>query len=115
MNVKLTKGLAAAAVSAAMMLGAAVPALAVNQGNVLPNDDGYYLTKTYNGVSDGAVSETLSFTVENYKVTDAKADVTTENMPTVSIDNVTAKSDESNKVKLTLKPYTSAGVSVGLI
>lgn len=109
MNVKLTKGLAAAAVSAAMMLGAAVPALAVSQGNVLPNDDGYYLTKTYNGVSDGAVSEALEFNVEKYKVTDAKSGVTAENMPAVSIDEVSATSDQNNKVKLTLQTYESAG------
>ena len=107
MNVKLTKGLAAAAVSAAMMLGAAVPALAVNQGNVLPNDGGYYLTKTYNGVSDGAVSETLSFKVENYKFTDTNASVTTE--PAVNIDDVSATSGQNNKVKLTLPTYESAG------
>lgn len=107
MNAKLTKGLAAAAVSAAMMLGAAVPALAVNQGNVLPNDGGYYLTKTYNGVSDGAVSETLSFDVENYKFTDTNASVTTE--PAVSIDDVSATSGQNNKVKLTLPTYESAG------
>lgn len=105
MNVKLTKGLAAAAVSAAMMLGAAVPALAVT----LPNDNGYYLNKTYNGVSDGTVSETLKFNVEKYKVTDAKSDVTAENMPAVSIDDVSATSGQNNKVKLTLPTYESAG------
>lgn len=105
MNVKLTKGLAAAAVSAAMMLGAAVPALAVT----LPNDNGYYLNKTYNGVSDGTVSETLKFNVANYKVTDAKSGVTAENMPSVGIDDVSATSGQDNKVKLTLPTYTSAG------
>lgn len=105
MNVKLTKGLAAASVSAAMMLGAAVPALA----DTLPNDNGYYLNKTYNGVSDGTVSETLKFNVERYKVTDAKSDVTDENMPPVSIDDVSATSGQDNKVKLTLPTYESAG------
>lgn len=105
MNVKLTKGLAAAAVSAAMMLGAAVPALAVT----LPNDNGYYLNKTYNGVSDGTVSETLKFNVANYKVTDAKSGVTAENMPSVGIDDVSATSGQDNKVKLTLPTYESAG------
>ena len=105
MNVKLTKGLAAAAVSAAMMFGAAVPSLAVT----LPNDNGYYLNKTYNGVSDGTVSETLKFNVEKYKVTDAKSDVTAENMPAVSIDDVSATSGQNNKVKLTLPTYESAG------
>lgn len=108
MNVKLTRGIAAAAVSAAMMLGAAVPALA-EDAKTLPNDNGYYLTKTYNGVSDGTVSETLGFTVTNYKVTDAKADVTAKNMPPVSINDVNATSGQNNKVKLTLPTYTSAG------
>lgn len=109
MNVKLTKGLAAAAVSAAMMLGAAVPALAADAAKTLPNDGGYYLTKTYNGVSDGTVSEKLGFTVEKYTVTDAKNGVTAKNMPAVSIDDVTATSGQNNKVKLTLPTYTSAG------
>lgn len=110
MNVKLTRGLAAAAVSAAMMLGAAVPALAADAPKTLPNDNGvYYLTKTYDGVSDGTVSETLGFTVTNYDVTDAKNGVTVENMPAVSIAEVPATSGKDNKVKLTLSPYTSAG------
>lgn len=110
MNVKLTRGIAAAAVSAAMMLGAAVPALAADAPKTLPNDNGdYYLTKTYDGVSDGTVSETLGFTVTKYKVTDAKSDVTVENMPAVSIAEVPATSGQANKVKLTLSPYTSAG------
>lgn len=105
MNMKLTRGLAAAAVSAAMMLGAAVPALA----DTLPNDNGYYLNKTYSGVSDGTVSETLKFNVVNYKVTDAKSGVTAKNMPPVSIADVSATSGRDNKVKLTLPTYTSAG------
>ena len=110
MNVKLTRGLAAAAISAAMMVGTAVPALADENVKTLPNDGGYYLTKTYNGVSDGTVSETLHFTVTNYKFTDTNASVTTENMPTVSIDDVSATSGQDNQVKLKFsKPYTSAG------
>ena len=109
MNVKLTRGLAAAAISAAMMFGTAVPALAEDAAKTLPNANGYYLTKTYNGVSDGTVSETLKFTVTNYKVTDAKDGVTAKNMPTVSIADVSATSGQDNKVKLTLPTYTSAG------
>lgn len=109
MNAKLTRGLAAAAISAAMMLGAAAPALAEDAKNTLPNDGGYYLTKTYDGASDGTVSETLGFNVEKYKVTDAKTDVTAENMPIVSIEDVTATSGDANKVKLTLPTYSSAG------
>ena len=110
MNVKLTRGIAAAAVSAAMMLGAAVPALAADAPKTLPNDNGdYYLTKTYDGVSDGTVSETLGFTVTNYQVTDAKNGVDAEHMPPVSIADVSAKSGQDNKVKLTLPTYTSAG------
>lgn len=109
MNVKLTRGIAAAAVSAAMMLGAAVPALAAD-ATTLPNDNGdYYLNKTYDGVSDGTVSETLGFTVTNYKVTDAKNGVDAEHMPAVSIADVSATSGQDNKVKLTLPTYTCAG------
>lgn len=108
MNAKLTKGLAAAAISAAMMLGAAAPALAADTTNTLPNEDGYYLTKTYNGVSDGNVKENLSFKVEGYKVTDAKVGTDISNLP-VSITNVDVTSGQDNKVKLTLPGYTSAG------
>lgn len=109
MNAKLTRGLAAAAISAAMMLGAAAPALAAD-ATTLPNDNGdYYLNKTYDGVSDGTVSETLGFTVTNYKVTDAKNGVDAEHMPAVSIADVSATSGQDNKVKLTLPTYTCAG------
>lgn len=106
MNAKLTKGLAAAAISAAMMLGAAAPALAEDVVKTLPNDNGYYLTKTYDGASDGTVTETLGFDVENYKVTDAKTNTV---IPPVSITDVSATSGQDNRVKLTLPTYTSAG------
>lgn len=109
MNAKLTKGLAAAAISAAMMLGAAAPALAVDGTNTLPNDNGYYLTKTYNGVHDGNVTEKIGFSVTPYMVKEAKDGTDISKLPvTISdVDNATSGTD--NRAYLTLPNYSSAG------
>ena len=111
MNAKLTKGLAAAAISAAMMLGAAAPALAEDVVKTLPknNDGGYYLTKTYEGVHDSTVTEDLSFKVKNYKFTDTNDKVTDENMPTVTITDVKDATSGAHNLKLNLQKYASAG------
>jgi pilin isopeptide linkage protein len=110
MNAKLTKGLAAAAISAAMMLGAAAPALAEDVKTLPNNDGGYYLTKTYEGVHDSTVTENLSFAVTNYKFTDTNDQVTAENMPTASITDVKdATSGAPINLKLNLQKYASAG------
>ena len=65
MNVKLTKGLAAAAVSAAMMLGAAVPALAVTGTGSVP-------TK-YTASGNTSPAESISYTVSNPRVVSGNA------------------------------------------
>lgn len=72
MNVKLTKGLAAAAVSAAMMLGAAVPALAettYGKGDVSQ----VKLTKTYTATGTGAVAPSEAFSLTDLKATNDAA------------------------------------------
>lgn len=109
MNAKLTKGLAAAAISAAMMLGAAAPALAADTTNTLPNDNGYYLTKTYKGVHDGNVTEKIGFSVTPYMVKEAKDGTDISKLPvTISdVDNATSGTD--NKAYLKLPNYSSAG------
>lgn len=66
MNAKLTKGLAAAAISAAMMLGAAAPALATTYGEGDQPD--VYLDKSYTATGDGATAPS-----EAFKLTDLTA------------------------------------------
>lgn len=63
MNVKLTRGLAAAAVSAAMMLGAAVPALAADAQATYTDQGTVNITKSYELEGQG-VSPAETFTVE---------------------------------------------------
>lgn len=64
MNVKLTKGLAAAAISAAMMLGAAAPALATTYGE--GDVSQVTLNKTYSAnTENGAVAPSETFTLSN--------------------------------------------------
>jgi hypothetical protein len=110
MNAKLTKGLAAAAISAAMMLGAAAPALAVESSNALKQtpEGKYYLTKSYTGVSDGKVSENVKFDVTAYKVTDAKITAASD-MPQVSINETQVESGKSNQVLLNLPDFNTTG------
>lgn len=62
MNVKLTRGLAAAAVSAAMMLGAAVPALAVTYGDTITNNQ-VTMGKEFKKVGSGSESEAFNLKV----------------------------------------------------
>lgn len=111
MNAKLTKGLAAAAISAAMMLGAAAPALAVESSNALQktSEGNYFFTKTYGGASDGTVSEKVKFDVTPYKVTDAKITETSK-MPQVSINETQAESGKSNQVLLNLPDSNKDGL-----
>lgn len=62
MNVKLTRGLAAAAVSAAMMLGTAVPALAVTYGDTITNNQ-VTMGKDFKNVGSGSESEAFNLKV----------------------------------------------------
>lgn len=112
MNVKLTRGLAAAAVSAAMMLGAAVPALATTYGK----DDmsKIELTKTYAANTDnGAVAPSEKFKLstltpendaaKNFKLNGEVALPTVE--PTNAIGSTT-----NNYFKIDLPAYDQVGV-----
>lgn len=83
MNVKLTKGLAAAAVSAAMMLGAAAPALAETAAT------NYNFDVQYNLTGEGSsLAEDLTFAPTCTNVTDAADGVTKDNAPNIKIENV---------------------------
>lgn len=114
MNVKLTKGLAAAAVSAAMMLGAAVPALAETTATYTDQDT-VNITKSYELEGQG-VSPEETFTVEqdgNGTVTDSDA----KTAPALTkISNVTfakGAAGSENKTKnfvVTLPTYDKVGI-----
>lgn len=102
MNVKLTRGLAAAAVSAAMMLGTAVPALAVTYGDKITNNQ-VTMGKNYEKVGSGSESETF-----NLKVT------STENygyaLPSVeSAGDLAAGTKNADYFKITLPDYNKVG------
>ena len=84
MNAKLTKGLAAAAISAAMMLGAAAPALAETTATNANFDVQYNLTG-----EGSSLAEELTFTPTCTKVTDAASGVDETNAPNITIKNVT--------------------------
>lgn len=92
MNVKLTRGLAAAAVSAAMMLGTAVPALAATTATNANFDVQYNLTG-----EGSSLAEVLTFTPTCTSVTDAAAGVTKETAPNLKIDNVNFAAGALNK------------------
>lgn len=83
MNAKLTKGLAAAAISAAMMLGAAAPALAATTTTNANFDVQYNLTG-----EGSSLAEDLTFTPTCTNVTDAADGVTKDNAPNITIENV---------------------------
>lgn len=97
MNVKLTRGIAAAAVSAAMMLGAAVPALAADakpiEGTTVP------VKVTYSETGKGdAPEEEISYTPGEKSFT-GNAYYNVESMPTVTISSVKVDADGTGAVK----------------
>ena len=112
MNAKLTKGLAAAAISAAMMLGAAAPALAVTTKNNANFDVQYNLTG-----EGSSLAEDLTFTSTCTNVTDAANGVTKDNAPNITIENVNfaegALNSNNKKANadatIALPDYTSVG------
>lgn len=104
MNVKLTKGLAAAAVSAAMMLGAAVPALAEDHGTAT-------VPVTYSQEGEGTrPSETLTYKSENKSV-EGSSKYSGTNFPTLTITGATVNSETtSSNVTIALPTYETVGV-----
>ncbi|MDY4014478.1 hypothetical protein [Parafannyhessea umbonata] len=104
MNVKLTKGLAAAAVSAAMMLGAAVPALAEDSASTT-------VPVVYTQEGEGTrPSETLTYTSENKSV-EGSSVYSGTNFPMLTIAGTTVSSETtSGNVTITLPEYATVGI-----
>lgn len=104
MNVKLTRGLAAAAVSAAMMLGAAVPALAEDMATAT-------VPVTYTQEGEGTrPSETLTYTSENKSV-EGSSKYSGTDFPALTIEGTTVNSETtSSNVTITLPEYATVGI-----
>lgn len=104
MNVRLTRGIAAAAVSAAMMLGAAVPALAEDHAS-----DTVHVTYTQEGEGTRP-SETLNYTSENKSV-EGSSVYSGTNFPELTITGATVNSETtSSNVTIALPQYDTVGV-----
>lgn len=113
MNAKLTKGLAAAAISAAMMLGAAAPALAET---TYGKDDmsKVELTKTYTANTDnGAVAPSEAFKLSNLTADNDAAKNFKLNgvvaLPTVEA-TTAINGTSTNYFKIDLPAYDQVGV-----
>ena len=103
MNVKLTRGLAAAAISAAMMLGAAAPALAEDAQNATVN-------VTYTQEGEGTrPSETLTYTSENKSV-EGSSKYSGTNFPKLTVTGTTVDSTKNGTVTINLPTYDTVGI-----
>ncbi len=104
MNAKLTKGLAAAAISAAIMLGAAAPALAEDVSSAT-------VPVTYTQTGEGTrPSETLTYTSKNVSVSDSSKYSGTD-FPVLTVGSATVDSKTANaNVVITLPDYATVGV-----
>lgn len=103
MNVKLTKGLAAAAVSAAMMLGAAAPALAEDAQNATVN-------VTYTQEGEGTrPSETLTYTSDNKSV-EGSSKYSGTDFPKLTVTGTTVDSTKNGTVTINLPTYETVGI-----
>lgn len=104
MNVKLTRGLAAAAISAAMMFGTAVPALAEDASSAT-------VPVTYSQEGQGTrPSETLTYTSTNLSV-EGSSKYSGTNFPNLTITGATVSNDTANaNVTITLPTYETVGV-----
>ena len=117
MNAKLTKGLAAAAISAAMMLGAAAPALA--QGPIDTTTNKVNLDVNYTVKGDGvAPEETITYKQVDKKSSDNatyKPNMTTDNPDLLDIPDLriteakVSNSQKTGAVVLEVPTYTSVG------
>lgn len=104
MNAKLTKGLAAAAISAAMMLGAAAPALAEDAATATVN-----VTYTQEGMGTRP-SETLNYISVNKSVEGSSKYSETE-FPTLEVTGATVDSKTtSGEVTIKLPTYETVGI-----
>lgn len=107
MNVKLTRGLAAAAVSAAMMLGAAVPAMAASAEKTVA----YNVTYNQNGVGT-APTEVLTYDVTNVSVSGSSAYSGTQ-FPTLTVGSATFNDGDkgtAQAIMVTVPKYDTVGV-----
>ena len=104
MNVKLTRGLAAAAISAAMMFGTAVPALAEDTGSAT-------VPVTYTQEGQGTrPSETLTYSSANLSV-EGSSKYNGTNFPNLTITGATVGNDtDTANVTITLPTYETVGV-----
>lgn len=117
MNAKLTKGLAAAAISAAMMLGAAAPALAAETTAkpIGDNDTEVPVKVTYSETGNGdAPEETISYTRDDMSFT-GNAHYTKDNMPPVNIKPVSVDADgtetaKEGNLRVEVPKYEAVGV-----
>lgn len=100
MNAKLTKGLAAAAISAAMMLGAAAPALAAETTATPITGTDVPVKVTYDETGNGdAPEETISYTPGNKSFTGNAYYSDPDAIPPVSIKPVTVDADGTGAAK----------------
>lgn len=106
MNAKLTKGLAAAAISAAMMLGAAAPALAKpNYGT--GDQPEAYLNKSYTATGDGATAPSEAFKLTALTATNPAAE-SFATLPTVNTPSE-INTTTPNYFVITLPDYDKVG------
>lgn len=104
MNAKLTKGLAAAAISAAMMLGAAAPAFAADTTSAT-------VPVTYMQEGEGArPSERITYTSQNVSVSDSSKYSGTD-FPKLTVTGATVDGTNQNaNVTITLPTYETVGI-----
>jgi pilin isopeptide linkage protein len=115
MNAKLTKGLAAAAVSAAMMLGAAVPALAADAQATYTDQGTVNITKSYELEGQGVSPEETFTVTQDGAGTVSDSDATTApaltNISTVTFAKGAAGSvNKTQSFVVTLPPYDKVGI-----
>lgn len=115
MNAKLTKGLAAAAISAAMMFGAAAPAFAADTTTTYTDQGTVEITKSYELDGTGvSPEETFSITQDGAGTVSDSDATTAPNL--VKISNVTfakGAAGSANKTQnfvVTLPEYSKVGV-----
>ncbi len=115
MNAKLTKGLAAAAISAAMMLGAAAPALAEDAQATYTDQGTVNITKSYELDGQG-VSPAETFTVtQDGAGTVSDSDATTApaltNISTVTFaEGAAGSNNKTQNFVVTLPQYSKVGI-----
>lgn len=115
MNVKLTRGIAAAAVSAAMMLGAAVPALAADATATYTDQGTVNITKSYELEGQGVSPKETFVVTQDGDGTVTDSDATTApaltNISKVTFEKGAAGSDKKTQnFVVTLPTYNKVGI-----